>query len=66
MEEEEDIAKFKDYTPSTSDTAATPKEPSPPTPPKEEIPEVVASSTAGDRIFTGPLTSLLAKDENVT
>lgn len=66
MEEEEDIAKFKDYTPSTSDVAASSEEPSPSTLPKEETREVVTSSTAGDRIFTGPLTSLLAKDENVT
>lgn len=65
MEEEEDVAKFKDYTPSTSCSAASSEEPSPSTPPKEETREVVKSSTAGERIFTGPLMSLLAKDENV-
>ncbi|KAL1559152.1 dihydrolipoyllysine-residue acetyltransferase [Salvia divinorum] len=70
VEEEEDLAKFKDYSPSISDASASSKEPSPPTPTKEESPEVVETkpreqSSAGDRIFTGPLTSMLAKDDKV-
>ncbi|XP_047940128.1 dihydrolipoyllysine-residue acetyltransferase component 2 of pyruvate dehydrogenase complex, mitochondrial-like [Salvia hispanica] len=70
VEEEEDLAKFKDYSPSISDAAASSKEPSPPTPTKEESPEEAATnpterSSPGNRIFTGPLTSMLAKDDKV-
>ncbi|KAH6781279.1 Dihydrolipoamide acetyltransferase [Perilla frutescens var. frutescens] len=68
VEEEEDAAKFKDYSPSTSDAAASSKEPSPPTP-RKEVPEPKVSkpskpSSARDRIFVSPLTSVLAEDQH--
>ncbi|KAL3632020.1 hypothetical protein CASFOL_025004 [Castilleja foliolosa] len=80
VEEEEHLAKFKDYTPSAPDAAPTPapKAPSSPTPPKQEAAEVPATSpepkvsspsapsSAGDRIFASPLAKNLAKDHNVS
>ncbi|KAL3824471.1 hypothetical protein ACJIZ3_020500 [Penstemon smallii] len=74
VEDEEDIAKFKDYTPSTADAAPAPKPPSAPTPPEKEVaevPEPKASkpsepSSADDRIFASPLAKKLAEDHNVS
>ncbi|KAG8380114.1 hypothetical protein BUALT_Bualt07G0160000 [Buddleja alternifolia] len=80
VEEEDDVAKFKDYTPSTSDVAAppAPKAPSTPTPPKQEVAEApisspepkasksTAPSSAGDRIFASPLARKLAEDHSVS
>ncbi|XP_031251879.1 dihydrolipoyllysine-residue acetyltransferase component 2 of pyruvate dehydrogenase complex, mitochondrial isoform X1 [Pistacia vera] len=77
VEDEDDIGKFKDYSPSPSDAgAAAPKEPSPPPPPKQEtvekpvsLPEPKISkpseAPAGDRIFASPLARKLAEDNNV-
>ncbi|XP_073140232.1 dihydrolipoyllysine-residue acetyltransferase component 2 of pyruvate dehydrogenase complex, mitochondrial-like isoform X2 [Henckelia pumila] len=76
VEEEEDVSKFKDYKPSTSDAAAAPKSESAPTP-KKETAEVPAASpepevskpgtpSAGDRIFASPLAKKLAEDRNVS
>ncbi|XP_019089781.1 PREDICTED: uncharacterized protein LOC104732699 isoform X2 [Camelina sativa] len=76
VEDEEDIGKFKDYTPSsTADAAPTKAEPTP-TPPKEEKveqpstpPEPKASKPSapptGDRVFASPLARKLAEDNNV-
>ncbi|KZV58805.1 dihydrolipoamide acetyltransferase component of pyruvate dehydrogenase [Dorcoceras hygrometricum] len=78
VEEEEDVAKFKDYTPSASDAAPAPTAPSPPPPPKKETKEgLVASqepkaseptapSSGGDRIFASPLAKKLAEDHNIS
>lgn len=77
VEDEEDVAKFKDYKPSKSDDAAAPKQASVSTPPKEDVvekpinspePKVLKSSTpqqTGDRIFASPLAKKLAEDNNV-
>ncbi|CAN8303200.1 unnamed protein product [Cochlearia groenlandica] len=77
VEDEEDIGKFKDYTPSSTADATPPKaEPAPPPPPKEEKVEKPSSSPApktskpsappsGDRVFASPLAKKLAKDNNV-
>ncbi|KAK6125053.1 hypothetical protein DH2020_041231 [Rehmannia glutinosa] len=80
VEEEEDAAKFKDYTPSTSDAAPTPapEAPSSPSPPKQEAAEVpvtspepkvskpTAPSSDEDRIFASPLARKLAEDHNIS
>ncbi|KAG8388406.1 hypothetical protein BUALT_Bualt02G0122600 [Buddleja alternifolia] len=78
VEEEDDIAKLKDYAPSTSDAAAAPEAPSAPTLPKEEVADESASSpepkvsrpsepsSEGDRVFASPLARKLAEDHNVT
>lgn len=78
VEEEEDISKFKDYSPSASDAGAAPaKEPSPPSPPKqEEVEKPVSSSepkvskpsaaSSEDRIFASPLARNLAEEHNVS
>ncbi|KAA8521992.1 hypothetical protein F0562_012694 [Nyssa sinensis] len=77
VEDEEDIAKFKDYKPSMSGgAAAAAKEPSVSTPPKEEVVKDPVSSpepkitkatavTPGERIFASPLARKLAEDHNV-
>ena len=77
VEDEEDIGKFKDYTPSsTADAAPTKAEPTP-APPKEEKvkqpsspPEPKASKPStpptGDRVFASPLARKLAEDNNVS
>ncbi|CAA3011605.1 dihydrolipoyllysine-residue acetyltransferase component 2 of pyruvate dehydrogenase complex [Olea europaea subsp. europaea] len=77
VEEEEDVAKFKDYQPSTSDSAPAPETSPAPSPPKEEIAETPATSpepkistpsalpSAGNRIFASPLARKLAEDHNV-
>ncbi|ESQ29985.1 hypothetical protein EUTSA_v10011375mg [Eutrema salsugineum] len=76
VEDEEDIGKFKDYTPSSTADATPPKaEPAPP-PPKEEKVEQPSSSPepktskpstppTGDRVFASPLARKLAEDNNV-
>ncbi|KAK4837545.1 hypothetical protein QYF36_006330 [Acer negundo] len=74
VEDEDDIGKFKDYSPSSSDAAA--EESSPPPPPKQEVAEKPVSSpepkiskpspsSSGDRIFASPLARKLAEDNNV-
>ncbi|KAG9159151.1 hypothetical protein Leryth_025181 [Lithospermum erythrorhizon] len=78
VEEEEDIAKFKDFTPSASDAAskAAPTEPSSPTPPKETVQESFSSPepavskpsatpASESRIFASPVARKLAEDHNV-
>ncbi|CAK7356890.1 unnamed protein product [Dovyalis caffra] len=79
VEEEEDIAKFKDYSPSTSGSDATSAKeasaPTTPAPPKKEVetpaispePKISKPSAApdGDRIFASPLARKLAEDHNV-
>ncbi|XP_015890716.3 dihydrolipoyllysine-residue acetyltransferase component 3 of pyruvate dehydrogenase complex, mitochondrial isoform X1 [Ziziphus jujuba] len=77
VEDEEDIAKFKDYTPSSSASAAADKTPSASTPPKkEEVKEPVtspepkvskpsAARPTGDRVFASPLARTLAEENNV-
>uniref|UniRef100_A0A2P2MHW7 Uncharacterized protein MANES_04G141800 n=2 Tax=Rhizophora mucronata TaxID=61149 RepID=A0A2P2MHW7_RHIMU len=81
VEDEEDIVKFKDYSPSkskTSEPSHKDPSPSPPaTPPKEEkIEEPVSSKelkiskpsavSSEDRIFASPLARKLAEDHNVS
>ncbi|XP_042022223.1 dihydrolipoyllysine-residue acetyltransferase component 2 of pyruvate dehydrogenase complex, mitochondrial-like [Salvia splendens] len=79
VEGEGDIAKFKDYSPSSDAAPATPpKEPSAPTPPKEAASQVSAApaepkvskpsvpSSSGVRIFASPLARKLAEDHNVS
>ncbi|KAG7595202.1 Biotin/lipoyl attachment [Arabidopsis thaliana x Arabidopsis arenosa] len=76
VEDEEDIGKFKDYTPSSTADAAPPKAEPTPAPPKEEKveqpsspPEPKASKPSspptGDRVFASPLARKLAEDNNV-
>ncbi|KAK9109860.1 hypothetical protein Sjap_017920 [Stephania japonica] len=79
MEDEDDIAKFKDYKPSQpgdSKEAKVPSDPSPPTPPKKEDTEPISSAEpkkpkvanapqSGARIFASPLARKLANDHNV-
>ncbi|KAK9090924.1 hypothetical protein Sjap_024101 [Stephania japonica] len=78
MEDEDDIAKFKDYKPSQlgdSKEAKVPSDPSPPTPPRKEDTEPVSSAEpkkpkvanapqSGSRIFASPLARKLANDHN--
>lgn len=78
VEDEVDIAKFKDYTPSASEAgAAADKGSSVSTPPiKEEVKEPVtppepkfskpsSAPSAADRIFASPLAKNLAEENNV-
>lgn len=77
VEEEEDIAKFKDYSPSASDSGApAAKGPAAPSPPKQEPVEQPVSSPepkttkpisppSGDRIFASPLARKLAEDHKL-
>ncbi|XP_072995758.1 dihydrolipoyllysine-residue acetyltransferase component 2 of pyruvate dehydrogenase complex, mitochondrial-like [Typha latifolia] len=76
VEEEDDIAKFKDYDSSASSSPAEVKAPPKFTAPKEEEPEPVKApepkvmktdetSRYGDRIFSSPLARKLAEDNNV-
>ncbi|KAF8388788.1 hypothetical protein HHK36_025468 [Tetracentron sinense] len=76
VEEEDDIAKFKDYKPSTPGSADSVKGPSDSTPPKKEVeqepvsspePKISKSAEAPttDRIFSSPLARKLAEDHNV-
>ncbi|CAN6931853.1 unnamed protein product [Brassica oleracea] len=76
VEDEEDIGKFKDYTPSSTADATPPKEELAPPPPKEEKveqasppPEPKTSKPSpppsGDRVFASPLARKLAEDNNV-
>ncbi|CAL1376576.1 unnamed protein product [Linum trigynum] len=80
VEDEEDIGKFKDYSPSASGAdAAPPKEPSssaPPPPAKEAVEEPVSSpapktpkltpASSEDRIFASPLAKKLAEEHKVS
>lgn len=79
VEDEEDIPKLKDYSPSASDGAPAAKGPSTstePPPPKEEAVEETVSSPepktskpsatpSEGRIFASPLARKLAEDHNV-
>ncbi|OIT35279.1 PREDICTED: dihydrolipoyllysine-residue acetyltransferase component 3 of pyruvate dehydrogenase complex, mitochondrial-like [Nicotiana attenuata] len=74
VEEEDDIAKFKDYQPSASDATPSPKASPPPPPPKEEVakkpvtpsePNASKPSAPADRIFASPLARKLAEDHNI-
>lgn len=77
VEDEEDIAKFKDYAPSAPDASSTAdKGPSVSTPPQKEAakepvpsaePKVSKPSalSAEDRIFASPLARNLAEENNV-
>ncbi|XP_057455128.1 dihydrolipoyllysine-residue acetyltransferase component 2 of pyruvate dehydrogenase complex, mitochondrial-like isoform X2 [Lotus japonicus] len=78
VEDEGDIAKFKDYQASASEPSAPPaKETSAPPPPKKEVveeparepePKVSKPSAApssGDRIFASPLARKLAEEKNI-
>lgn len=81
VEDEEDIAKFKDYTPSASGSgggeAKGPTESSPPPPPKKEAAEAPVSAPepktakpsaappSGDRVFASPLARSLAEEHKV-
>ncbi|KAK9109878.1 hypothetical protein Sjap_017938 [Stephania japonica] len=79
VDDEDDIAKFKDYKPSQlgdSKEVKVPSDPSPPTPPKKEDTEPVSSAEpkkpkvanapqSGARIFASPLARKLANDHNV-
>ncbi|GLT55982.1 hypothetical protein SLA2020_290590 [Shorea laevis] len=77
VEDEEDIAKFKDYSPSPSGASApAQQEPEASTPPKQEAVEKPVSSPeptisksssppSEDRIFASPLARKLAEDHNV-
>lgn len=78
VEEEEDIAKFKDYQPSASESSAPPAKETPaPPPPKKEVAEEPAREpepkvskpsappSSGDRIFASPLARKLAEEKNV-
>ena len=81
VEEEEDIAKFKDYQPSAShdgaDAAVAKGSPVPPTPRKEVAEEPSrelepnaskpsAASPSGDHKFASPLARKLAEENNVS
>lgn len=77
MEEEEDIQKFKDYTPSSGGSPAAPEAKPATSPPKEEKVEKPASAPEAetskpspapseDRIFASPLAKKLAEDNNVS
>ena len=79
VEDEEDIAKFKDYQPSASDAgAAGAKGSSAPPPPKKEavdkpahepepkVSKPSAPAPSGDRIFASPLARKLAEEKNVS
>ncbi|KAK9109894.1 hypothetical protein Sjap_017954 [Stephania japonica] len=79
VEDEDDIAKFKDYKPSQlgdSKEAKVPFDPSQPTPPKKEDtepvnsaepkkPKVANAPQSGAWIFASPLARKLANDHNV-
>ncbi|KAK9105567.1 hypothetical protein Scep_022411 [Stephania cephalantha] len=80
VEDENDIAQFKDYKPSQpsdSKEAKVSPDPTPPTPPKKEAAEPVSSTEpkkskvddtpqSGSRIFASPLARKLAEDHNVS
>ncbi|KAK9281868.1 hypothetical protein L1049_004775 [Liquidambar formosana] len=77
VEEEDDVAKFKDYKPATSDAGAEDKGSPAPSPPKKEVvqepvsspePKLSKASAAPpseDRIFASPLARKFAEDHNV-
>nr|DAD49040.1 TPA_asm: hypothetical protein HUJ06_018977 [Nelumbo nucifera] len=77
VEEEGDIAKFKDYKPSKSGDAEVVKKPADSAPPKKEVVEEPLESSgpkisktsgtppAEDRIFASPLARKMAEDHNI-
>ncbi|CAJ1950879.1 unnamed protein product [Sphenostylis stenocarpa] len=78
VEDEGDIAKFKDYKPSASESSApAATETSAPSPPRKEVVEEPAREpepkvskpsappSSGDRIFASPLARKLAEEKNV-
>lgn len=78
VEDEEDIAKFKDYEPTSSSSgagAAAAESSAPSSPKKEAVEEPVRSpepktvkqgpASDGERIFASPLARKLAEDNNV-
>uniref|UniRef100_A0A7N0SWP3 Acetyltransferase component of pyruvate dehydrogenase complex n=1 Tax=Kalanchoe fedtschenkoi TaxID=63787 RepID=A0A7N0SWP3_KALFE len=79
VEDEDDIAKFKDYAPQKSGGAAAPaaEQPAAPAPPKQEAiketqssspvkaPPPSAAPPSGDRVFASPLARKLAEENNV-
>ena len=77
VEDEDDIQKFKDYTPSSDTGPAAPEAKPAPSLPKEEKVEKPASAPEAkiskpssapseDRIFASPLARKLAEDNNVS
>lgn len=78
VEDEDDIAKFKDYTPSgqgaANDKASSKETTPPPPPPKEDTPSPVATPKteksaappqSEDRIFASPIARKMAEDHKV-
>lgn len=76
VEEEDDIAKFKDYEPPKEGATDVGKASSASHPPTEEVSEKpfssqinvskdVKTAKSGDRIFSSPLARKLAEDQNV-
>lgn len=77
VEEEGDIAKFKDYKPSASDANTASGSSAPATPKKEIVEEPVSSpepktskptvaTPAEDRVFSSPLARKLAEEQKVS
>ena len=75
VEDEEDIAKFKDYEPSTSGAGAVKESPAPPKKEVVEQPVIspepktskpTAAPPAEDRIFSSPLARKLAEEHDVS
>ncbi|KAI3865462.1 hypothetical protein MKW98_025332 [Papaver atlanticum] len=77
VEDEDDIAKFKDFKSSSPESTDDAKNPEP-TPPKKEVAEPVCPpkrmdskvekapfSQSGDRVFSSPLARKLAEDNNI-
>ncbi|XP_026457814.1 dihydrolipoyllysine-residue acetyltransferase component 2 of pyruvate dehydrogenase complex, mitochondrial-like isoform X3 [Papaver somniferum] len=77
VEDEDDIAKFKDFKSSSPESTDEAKNPEP-TPPKKEVAEPVSPpkrmdskvekarfSQSGDRVFSSPLARKLAEDNNI-
>ena len=77
VEEEGDIAKFKDYKPSASDANTASGSSAPATPKKEVVEEPVSlpepktskptvATPAEDRVFSSPLARKLAEEQKVS
>ncbi|CAM8956384.1 unnamed protein product [Rhodiola kirilowii] len=78
VEDEDDIAKFKDYTPQKPADASAPaaEQPSAPAPPKKEeikeskspspAPAPIVAPPTGDRVFASPVARKLAEENNVS
>lgn len=73
VEEEGDVAKFKDYTPSKSEESSSPpppkeevaKEPVTSTEPKVSKPSSAPAAAAEGRIFASPLARKIAEEHKV-